>query len=495
MHGPHRPPCDEGVTRGTPHAGVTLTPAVKRGVLAATVLGSAMAFIDGSVVGVALPSIQDGLNAGAAASQWTVNAYLLTLGALVLLGGAAGDRYGRRRVFVIGVLAFTAASVLCGVAPTAGFLIGGRALQGVGAALMTPASLAILGASFPEGERARAVSLWAGFGALTMAAGPVIGGWLVDAVSWRAIFFLNLPIAAAALWLTARFVPESRDEEAGPLDCIGATLAAAGLATLTWGLTRAGEAGFGDIGVLAALAAGGALLVGFVIAEGRLDHPMMPLELFGSRAFSAVNGLTLLLYFALGGALFFLPFDLIRARGFSATAAGAALVPFAVVMGLGSELVGRLADRIGPRWVLTTGPVVAGAGLALIAAMPVDAGYWLGVLPGVLVMALGMTLAVGPLTATVMAAVEDRHAGLASGVNNAVARVAGLLAVAMLGVVAAALFGDAAGLSEAMSGAGRAPVEAAMQLHAAVDGVLYVCAALAALGGVAGWLSGGPVED
>lgn len=461
----------------------------KRGVLAATVLASSMAFIDGSVVNVALPAIQEGLGAGAAAAQWTVNAYLLTLGALVLIGGAAGDLYGRRRVFVLGILAFTAASAICAAAPTAEVLIVGRGLQGVGAALMTPASLAILGASFPEDERSRAVSAWAGFGALTTAVGPVLGGWLVDTVSWRAIFLLNLPLAAGALLLTWRFVPESRDEDARGLDWLGAALAASGLAALTWALTRAAEAGLGDGAVLGVGGLGVALLGVFVATQARLKAPMMPLSLFRSRTFSGVNLLTLLLYFALSGALFFLPFDLIRVRGFSATGAGAALVPFALVMGLGSAFVGRFADRFGARGVLTAGPMIAGAGLALLALPGMDGGYWTAVLPGVLVFSVGMTLAVGPLTSAVMGAVEQSHAGLASGVNNAVARVASLLAVAALGVVAAAAFGDAEGLSAAMGGTGRAPGLAAEQLHRAVDVILYVCAALAAAGGVVGFFA------
>ncbi len=480
-----------GASRGTHEvsSATDLSTGRKRGVLAATVLASSMAFIDGSVVNVALPAIQEGLGAGAAAAQWTVNAYLLTLGALVLIGGAAGDLYGRRNVFVTGILAFAAASVVCALAPTAEALIAGRALQGVGAAMMTPTSLAILGASFPDDERSRAVSAWAGFGALTSAAGPVLGGWLVDTVGWRAIFLLNLPLAAAALALTWRFVPESRDEEARGLDWLGAALAAGGLAALTWALTRATEAGLGDGYVLGVGGLGVALLGLFVAAEAWLKQPMMPLDLFRSRTFSGVNLLTLLLYFALGGGLFFLPFDLIRVRGFSATSAGAALIPFALVLGLGSAFVGRLADRIGPRWPLTLGPLLAGAGLALLAWPGAQGGYWTAVLPGVVVLSVGMTLAVGPLTSTAMSAVETRHAGLASGVNNAVARVAGLLAVAALGVVAATVFGDAGGLSSAMSGTGDAPAAAAERLHRAVDVVLYVCAAAAAAGGVVGFLA------
>lgn len=464
----------------------------ERLVLAATVLGSSMAFIDGSVVNVALPALQAGLDAGAAGAQWTVNAYLLTLGAFVLPGGSAGDRWGRRRVFVLGVLLFAAASAACTLAPTVEVLVAARAVQGLGAALMTPASLAILESSVAADRRARAISAWAGLGALTTAAGPVLGGWLVDTVGWRAIFALNLPLAAAAVALALRAVPESRDADAGRPDWPGAALAAGGLAALAWGLTRAGETTVRDPAALASAAAGLLLLALFVWRQASTAHPMMPLDLFRSRAFSGVNLLTLLLYFAMGGAFFFLPFDLIRVRGFSAAEAGAALVPFAVIMGLGSGFVGRWADRLGPRPFLVAGPLLAGAGLALLAWPGADAGYLTGVLPGVAVLAVGMTFAVGPLTATVMAAVEERRAGLASGVNNAVARVAGLLAVAGLGVVAAAAFGDEGGLSVAMAGSGSAPAAAAERLHGAFRLVAAVCAALAASGALVSWLTVAP---
>jgi EmrB/QacA subfamily drug resistance transporter len=463
-------------------------------VLAATVLGSSMAFIDSTVVNVALPALQRDLSAGAGAVQWVVNAYMLLLGACVLVGGAAGDRYGRRRVFILGIVLFTLASVACGLAPNAAVLIAARAVQGLGAALLTPSSLAILNSSFPDDERGRAVGAWAGFGALTTAVGPVLGGWLVDAVSWRAIFFINVPIGALAIWLALRHTPESRDDQAGPLDWKGALLAAAGLGALTWSLTAGPDRGFRDAGVVGAAAGGGLLLAGFLLAEARERHPMMPLHLFRNRCFSGVNGLTLLLYFALGGAMFFLPFDLIRVQGWRATEAGAALIPFAVVMGLGSAFAGRLADRIGPRLPLTVGPVVTGLGFALLSRADVGSGYWTGYFPAILVMSLGMTLAVGPLTATVMGAVEPRHAGLASGVNNAVARVAGLMAVAVLGVVLSVVFAgvvDGAdprkALAEVMAGQGDTPGRAAF--HHAVGVVELVCGVCAALGGVVGFLT------
>ena len=474
-----------------------LSAARKRLVLAATVLGSSLAFVDGSVVGVALPAMQRDLGMGAAGAQWIVNAYLLMLGALVLIGGSAADRFGRRRVFVLGVLVFTAASVGCALAPGEAALIAARALQGVGAALLTPASLALLGSSFPETERARAFGAWAGFGALTSALGPVLGGWLTDTVGWRAIFWINVPLAAVALLLALRYVPESRDDRAGRLDWRGALLAASGLGALTWGLTAGPDRGFADPVVLASLAAGGLLLAGFLLAEARGAEPMMPLSLYRSRAFSGANLLTLLLYFALGGVLFFLPYQLIRVHGWSAAEAGAALVPFALVMGLFSGLAGRLADRTGPRLPLTLGPVLAGAGLFALSLPPPGAAYATGVLPAMLLMATGMTLAVGPLTATVMGAVDARHAGLASGVNNAVARVAGLLAVAGLGVVLSVAFsgsldgadGDArAALAEAMGGEGAAGALAA-PLHDAFRAVSAVAGACAVLGGLAAFLT------
>lgn len=460
MIGAHRPPCDEGVIRAAPCTDPSLPRTRKRMILAATILGSSLAFIDGSVVNVALPAIQRALAADAAAAQWIVNGYMLMLGALVLIGGAMSDRFGRRRVFVIGVVVFTLASVACGLAPEVMTLIAARMLQGVGAALLTPASLAILGASFDDRERGQAIGAWAGFGALTMAAAPVLGGWLVDVVSWRAIFLINIPIALLAVALAWRAVPESRDEGARPLDWPGAALAATGFAALAWGLTAAPDRGLASPAVVAALLAGVVLLAAFLRVEQTSGDAMMPLSLYRSRVFSGVNLLTFLLYFALGGALFFLPYALIRLGGYSATAAGAALLPFAVVMGLGSSAAGWLADRFGPRPLLVGGPVVTAAGLAVLAVSDLAYAYWFAVLPGMMLLSIGMTITVAPLTATVMAAVDARHAGLASGVNNAVARVAGLLAVAALGVVLYLRF--AAGLPAADPGAARAALDAVM---------------------------------
>jgi MFS family permease len=470
MVGISRPPCDPGVVRASkPPATGQLSPARRRLALAATICGSGMAFLDGSVVNVALPAMQRGLQAGAAEAQWLVNAYLLMLGALVLTGGALGDRYGRRRVFVAGVLLFALASLLCALAPDARLLIAARALQGVGAALLTPASLAVIGAVFAPEDRGRAVGLWAGFGALAAAAGPVLGGWLVDQVSWRAIFLINLPLAAATVALAYAAVPETRDPDARRLDWPGAVLAAA-----------------------AGLAAGVVLLGLFFLVEARAREPMMPLGLYRSANFSGANGLTLLLYFALGGALFFLPFLLISVHGYSAVAAGAALLPFSVVLGLLSGLAGRVSDRIGPRLPLTIGPLLAAAGFGLLALGAGERSWWLNVLPGMTVLGLGMTIAIAPLTSTVLNAVPTDHAGVASGINNAVARVAGLLAIALMGVVFAQVFvsvlddrtaTDArAALSQAMAGANDPRLHAAfLAAYRTAMGLAAACAAASGL--------------
>ena len=400
-----------------------------------------MAFIDGSVVNIALPAIQQALHADAASTRWIVNAYLLLLGALVLVGGSAADRYGRRRIFLLGIVVFTAASIACGFAPNIDVLIASRAVQGFGAALLTPASLAMLGATFDEHERSRAIGIWAGVGALTAAAGPVLGGWLVDQVSWRAIFLLNVPLAIAAATLAILFACESRDPEAKPLDWKGAVVVAIGLAAITWGLGAIPSRGFHDTAVFGALGSGIALLVAFIAIEARSrERAMMPLSLYSSRNFSGTNTLTLLLYFALGGALYYLPFGLIRLGGYSATQAGASLLPFALIMGFGSSFAGTLADRFGPRRSLTAGPLIAACGLVLLAFARFGEPYWASVFPAICVLAVGMTITVPPLTSTVMDSVGDARAGIASGVNNAVARVAGLLAVAALNAVLFASF-------------------------------------------------------
>jgi len=488
-------PCDAGHVRSAGAPGAALSKARKRWVLAATVLGSSLTFIDGSALGVALPAIQSDLGAGPAAVQWVSNAYLLTLGALVLLGGAAGDRFGRRLVFLIGVAVFTLASIACALAPTVELLIAGRAVQGVGAALLTPGALAVIGATFPPEERGKAFGTWAGAGAIFGMVGPLVGGWLADQADWRFIFWINLPLAVLTAVVTLRAVPESRDPDARGLDWPGALLATAGLAAVTWALTAAPDLGWGDPLILGGLIGGAVLLAAFLWAEARQRHPMMPLGLFRSSVFSGINLLTLLLYFALGGAMFFLPFDLIRVQGFSATLAGAAMLPFAVIMGLFSGLAGKLADRFGARLSLSVGPILAGLGLALLALPGPGAGYVDGPLAGMTVMAIGMTLAVGPLTAAVMGAVKPGHTGVASGVNNAVARVAGLLAIAVLGLILSAVFVSQADSPDARALLGQVMAgadldrPAADAFHDAFRAIILTCAGCAVLAGVIGGLT------
>lgn len=413
--------------------GLVLRSSAGRWVLLATVLGSGVSQLDGTVVNVALPRIGADLDAGLTALQWTVNAYTLTLAGLLLLGGSLGDRLGRRRIFVLGVLWFTAASVGCALAPSAGTLIAMRALQGVGGALLTPGSLAILEAVFVQEDRAAAVGAWSGLGGVASALGPVLGGVLVGVSDWgwRLVFLINLPIAAVVV-LAARHIPETRDEEAaGTLDVPGAVLAAAGLAALVFGLTEGPGDGWAASSVVAVLA--GVVVLGlFLLNEARRPHPMMPLSLFRDRQFSAANAVTFVVYAALGGAFFLLPVQLQVGSGFSPVRAGAALLPVTVVMLLLSARSGRLAQRIGPRLQMSAGPVVAGAGLLLLVRVGPGASYPADVLPAVLVFALGLAVTVAPLTATVLAAADVRQVGVASAVNNDVSRTAGLVAVAVL---------------------------------------------------------------
>lgn len=434
-----RGPCDEAVVRSAGEA-PTLDAATRRWVLAATILGSSMAFIDATVVNVALPVIQKTLGASVQGAQWVVEAYALGLSSLLLAGGALGDRMGRRRVFVAGVAIFALASAACGLAQDVGQLVAARTLQGLGGALLVPGSLALIGSAFPAAERGRAIGTWSGATAVAGAIGPVLGGWLVGAVSWRAVFWINVPLAAAVVAIAVWRVPESRQAGAEPLDLAGAALVTAGLGGVVFGLIESSGRGMGDFRVLGAVLFGAAMLVLFVIVERSRAHPMLPLDLFRSRAFAGANLLTFCLYAALTCTMFFLSFDLIQAQGFSPTAAGASMLPLIVLISALSRWSGAFLDRVGPRLPLTAGPAIAALGFALLAIPSTHAGYWSGFFPGICVLGLGMAVTVAPLTTVVMGAVDPGRAGLASGVNNAVSRVGGLLALAVLGILVTGTF-------------------------------------------------------
>jgi EmrB/QacA subfamily drug resistance transporter len=406
-------------------------------VIAATVLGSSMAMLDATVVNVALPTIGRELHTSLAGLQWTITAYTLTLAGLILLGGSLGDRLGRRRVFLIGVIWFALASTLCGLAPGIGVLIAARALQGIGGALLTPGSLAIIQAAFAADDRPRAIGAWSGLGGIAGAAGPFLGGWIIGAAGWRWIFLLNLPLSAVVVAVAARHVPETRDPSAhGKFDVAGAVLAALALAGITDALIEAPAHGL----VRAAISAGLGCLagVGFVLLERRRGRPgkpvppMLPLDVFASRQFTAVNVVTFLVYGALSGMIFLLVLELQVVSGYSPLAAGIALLPATVLMLLLSSRAGALAQRLGPRWLMTCGPLVAACGFLLATRIGPDVSYLTDVLPVALLFGLGLSATVAPLTATVLASADVRHAGVASGVNNAVARAAGLFAVAGL---------------------------------------------------------------
>jgi EmrB/QacA subfamily drug resistance transporter len=439
MINPRAQPCDEVAIRATAAARNCAANA-KPWVLAVTILGSSIAYIDESVVNVALPAIEADLATSVAVIQWLVNAYTLCLSAFVLTGGAAGDLFGRRRIFVVGIAIFAAASIWCGLSPTVAQLILARAIQGVGAALLIPCSLAIIGATFDDDERGKAIGTWAGFSAIAAAVGPLLGGWIVDHVTWRWIFLINPLLALPTIWIAIRKVPESHDVDAkGGLDWRGSLLALAGLGSLAFGLISAPLSGWSNAIVVGALLIGGLLLAALIWEEGRSRAPMLPLGLFRSRAFSAVNVLTLLLYAALGGALFFLPFALIQVAGFSAVLAGAAFLPFTLIMGALSRWAGGLLDRYGARGPLVVGPAIAALGFALL-AWPIGGGSYVAFLVPISILALGMVISVAPLTTVVIGAVPDHETGVAAGINNAVASVANLLAVAILGALALGLF-------------------------------------------------------
>jgi EmrB/QacA subfamily drug resistance transporter len=447
-------PCDAAIAQSQDEGARVGRPEL---VIATTILASSLAFIDGSVVNVGLPTIGASLGADAVGLQWVVNAYLLPLSALLLLGGAAGDRFGSRRLLMIGVGMFGAASIACAMAPSLGWLLAARFVQGGSAAILMPSSLAILGRSFSGEAKGRAIGIWAAAGAAGGALGPVLGGWLIDAGNWRLIFLINVPLAAAAIALAYLYVDADADEGSNPLDATGAILATAGLGLATWALTESSGRGW-SIAALIALGAGGLLLIVFVLAERRLgDRAMMPLTLFASPSFVGLTVLTFLLYGALGGLFVLMPYLLIEAGGYTATRAGAALLPLPVVLALASPAAGALAGKIGPRWPLVIGPIIVAAGFLLALRIGSEASYWFGVLPAMIVIAVGMAGAVAPLTTAVLMSVDSHHVGAASGLNSAVARTGGLVATALIGSVLAAVgpalvsaFGVAAAVGAAL---------------------------------------------
>jgi EmrB/QacA subfamily drug resistance transporter len=408
-----------------------------RWVLAVTILGSGIAFLEATVVNVALPEIGSDLDADVAGLQWVVNGYLLTLAALILVGGSLGDHFGRRRIFELGVIWFTLASALCALAPNVEVLVAARVIQGVGGALLTPGSLAIIEATFHPNDRARAIGAWSALGGMAAAVGPLVGGYLIDAVSWRAIFLINLPLGAFVVYTARRHVPETRDPTVtGRVDIRGAALAAVALGGITFALIQASEQGLGSPDVLAALAIGLVASVLFLRAERRSPQPMLPLDIFSSRQFAGANLVTFVVYAALGGVFFLLIVFLQISLGYSPIAAGAASLPITVLMLLLSARAGALAQRIGPRLPLTFGPILIATGMLMMRGIDVGDGYVEAVLPPVLVFGFGLTLVVAPITATVLAAADPNHAGVASGVNNAVARTAQLAAVAVFPLIA-----------------------------------------------------------